>query len=544
MSLSEDKLRDLFDIMKENHPEALDSALQKLSLQGTDDNSPGEVTSEENKPPPSIPSETDGDDAPDPPEDDIIAPLASDVSISKLRIPDSPQDKGVSEEDMSFNTTETSFHTAAEFSEANTITTLGTLGTLAEGSTSADAPKEDIEMQKEKGCYLYYDSDSAKLMLQYATQKIPDAIGFYTSTSIPEFKYTRNLGRSELIGNCASGVTGRKNYYSGWCQYVRAARSSFRLGRDGKKDDEDAGLWIFSRPEGQQGLDVDVYVYNGQKKDQILALEENTKICASDFYNIDAVACLPKHADFFGEVKRVDLGRWMTEASYVGAGSRFTDGGMTGTADDTEYEEEEAEAEAEADKEIKDSAPEAETQSPPSPTPLEETSVGCYLIYDPSTCKLMLYYSKAAVPNAIGFYSAGPGHSIQEFKFKRNSGRVELIGNCASGVAGRKNFYSGWCQFVRAAASVNGPITIYPRGEQQGLDVDVYVYYKDPDNAQIDVKGQQTIKLTENVANNVTGIDAVACLPKYTEFFGDVKFVGFDRWLTEGNTIGAISRLS
>ena len=111
--------------------------------------------------------------------------------------------------------------------------------------------------------------------------------------------------------------------------------------------------------------------------------------------------------------------------------------------------------------------PEAVAEGP------EEDS-GCYLVYDADGCKLIEHYSKTKVPGAIGFYAPGPGQTIPGFKFKSKQGRNELIGNCSSGgVAGRKNYYSGWCQFIRAAKTMNGSLWIYPRAEDKaGLAFD------------------------------------------------------------------------
>lgn len=99
---------------------------------------------------------------------------------------------------------------------------------------------------------------------------------------------------------------------------------------------------------------------------------------------------------------------------------------------------------------------------------------GCYLVFDPQGGgKLVLHYSKTRITRALGFYSPGPDHSIAGFKFTRNHGRVELIGNCAAGLAGKKNYYSGWCQFIRAAKDVNGSLWVFAKKESQpGLDVD------------------------------------------------------------------------
>merc|ERR1712238_45451 len=178
-----------------------------------------------------------------------------------------------------------------------------------------------------------------------------------------------------------------------------------------------------------------------------------------------------------------------------------------------------------------------------------EEEIGCYLLYDSSSCKLMLNYSKVCVPNAVGFYGAGNGQVMKEFNFKRNFGRAELIGNCASGVAGRKDYYSGWCQFVRAARSAfktenneeseRGELWIYPLPVgQQGLHVDIYLYQND--------RSCQTVVLSEgkNLRNEICDIDGIACLPKHADFFADVKSVDFNRWLTEANIIGAVTRFT
>lgn len=79
------------------------------------------------------------------------------------------------------------------------------------------------------------------------------------------------------------------------------------------------------------------------------------------------------------------------------------------------------------------------------PEPPHDETDGCYILYDANSCKLKLKYSRVPVRNAIGFYCAGEGHSIRGFKYSKIFGHADLIGNCASGVFGRKNYYSGWC---------------------------------------------------------------------------------------------------
>jgi hypothetical protein len=79
---------------------------------------------------------------------------------------------------------------------------------------------------------------------------------------------------------------------------------------------------------------------------------------------------------------------------------------------------------------------------------------------------------------------------------------------------------------------------MYPRKEgQPGLDVDIFVYYKEP-NDQEGLDGRCNIKLEVGVPCDISNIDGVACLPKHADFFLEVKTIDMNRWMTEGNTIG------
>ena len=316
---------------------------------------------------------------------------------------------------------------------------------------------------------------------------------------------------------------------------------------------------------------MDIYIFNRLSDIQTSILPLNTPIqnLVSD---IDAVACLPMHSDVFLDVKQMDFNRWLTEANNIGATTRITEKpsvskstppraaslystkefvAVTKTSNiptktiDDESSKQDAYTYSKPTIEVEEAGTIVEESSNEGENMLisdQDIVEGCYLC-DADSGKLMLQYSKNLVKKAIGFYCAGAGHSIQPFKFKRNFGRAELIGNCASGVAGRKNFYSGWCQFIRAARAVNGSLWIYPCGKtQQGLDVDIYVYYKDPE--ELGFGDYQTVKLVENKKLNVTESDAVVCLPKFSDFFEELKQVEFNRWLTEGNTIGATSRFT
>jgi len=410
-------------------------------------------------------------------------------------------------------------------------------------------------MKEKKGCYLYYDSSSAKLKLKYTSTPIPKAIGFYTSPSIPAFKYKKNFGRADLIGNCASGVHGRKQFYSGICQFIRAARKAILSKEEdtydnnmntGKTESVNGELWMFPREEDQQGLDIDIYMYDAMATYQTILLPMNEPL-QDKIANADAVTCLPKHSDVFEEVKQMELNRWLVRANSVGANIRFS-----AAAGPTEYsapstpiqmvETSPTKAELAAQNDV------GQIEMEDIPPPPHAETKGCYMLYDPDSCALKLKYSSAPVRNAIGFYCAGEGHTIRSFKFTKNFGRADLIGNCASGVTGRKNYYSGWCQFIRAARAVNGPLWIYPRNGSgyslPGLDVDIYVYYKHPEEEEESLKleGQSSIMLEESEQLNISNIDAVACLPKHADFFSEVKTVDLNRWMTKGNTVGATSR--
>ena len=399
------------------------------------------------------------------------------------------------------------------------------------------SPSEKFNGLKEKkGCYMYYDSSSAKLKLLYTSNPVHNAIGFYSSPTIPEFKYKKNFGRADLIGNCASGIAGRKQYYSGWCQFIRAARSAIA------SEEEDFGetvgeFWIFPKEDDKKGLDVDLYAYDTLASYQTVLLPEMQSLQAQ-ILNADAVCCLPKLSDVFVEVKQMELNRWLVRANNVGATTRFV---VAAGPDSPIFK---------VPISLSDDTPEktATVDEPEElgeiPAPPHEVTKGCYLLYDSDSCKLKLKYSTTPVRNAIGFYCAGEGFKIRGFKFTKNFGRADLIGNCASGVAGRKNYYSGWCQFIRAAKALNGPVWIYPRKDDQpGLGVDIYVYYKEPDDQEgLNLNGQNSIKLEEAVACNVVNIDGIACLPKHADFFSELKTMDMNRWMTDGNNIGATSR--
>jgi hypothetical protein len=161
--------------------------------------------------------------------------------------------------------------------------------------------------------------------------------------------------------------------------------------------------------------------------------------------------------------------------------------------------------------------------------------IACYLVYEPgSSGKLILHYSEISLDHAIGKWVPGPGKKIQGFKVTQNSGRSDLIGNCAGGVSGRKNYCSGWCQFVRSAKALNGTLTLLEE-TGTGLPVDVYFYFNGSNS--------QTVKLLAGVPIDVSKILAVACLPKHTSFYTNSITIDMLKWLGDANGIGASSMM-
>ena len=293
-------------------------------------------------------------------------------------------------------------------------------------------------------------------------------------------------------------------------------------------------LWMF--PVGQnKGLEVDIYVYDAMADYQTIELPL-CKGLQEEILEVDAVTCLPKHSDIFEEVKKMELNNWLVRANNVGATVRFTI-----TSAPCEDSPARGIPISLIDQKPKKTLSDEDDNSP-IPEPPHEVTDGCYLLYDSNSGKLKLKYSKTPVRNAIGFYCAGEGHTIRGFKYTKNFGRADLIGNCASGISGRKNYYSGWCQFIRAARLLNGPVWIYPRDENStGLDVDIHVYYKEPD-VQKGSGGEQSKKLESGIKLDISEIDAIAVLPKHADFFSEIRTMDLPWWLSEANSIGSTSK--
>ena len=177
------------------------------------------------------------------------------------------------------------------------------------------------------------------------------------------------------------------------------------------------------------------------------------------------------------------------------------------------------------------------TVSPPTTTtsPDDDDDMGpegCYLVYEnDSGGKLMLFYSQGEIPdNAVGFWCATSPKKIQGFKFKQHGGRSELIKGIMGGDANRRKYFVGWCQFVKLAKAMNGKVIKFP-GADQGVEVDVYGYTQANQHPEM-------LDLDAGLVD-VSGLDAVAVIPKHNPKFQGIKSLQAPTFLEWGNLAGA-----
>ena len=433
-------------------------------------------------------------------------------------------------------------------------------------------PKRIISQQQPPGvgaCYLVYDAVRAELNIFYSEFFMDGSVGVWTTPHIKAFKEAQGLGQSEMIGNCASGVQDPQQYCQGWCQFIMAAKSM------------EATVMILLFDVGG-GMPVDFYLYSSGTTKLVQSGDFETE-------NIDAVACLPKNADFSMNLKGK---KWSKAAKKLGSVAVFRSlsvnaNGSTSNTNHKQMPDTPSTVGTPAtpltessdgfhsdfrDKESPPSSPmlPAPSSVPTSPrrlepdtssTPLPSASVSdpgvtsishhdgylsaahapnppngaSYLIYDPdSSGRLVEHCSKTPVPDAIGRWVPQGSKKLSGFKFTQNLGRTVLIGNCSAGVQGRKNYSSGWCQFIRSARVMEAEVMMWDP-VAKGLMVDVYLYQDDPR------PNFQTVKLLPGVAQSVDKTLAVACIPKNTPFY-EGMCVDILKWLADGSNYGASSR--
>jgi hypothetical protein len=434
-------------------------------------------------------------------------------------------------------------------------------------------PKRTNSQQQPPGvgaCYLVYDAVQAELNIFYSEFFMDGSVGVWTTPHIKAFKEAQGLGQSEMIGNCASGVQDPQQYCQGWCQFIMAAKSM------------EATVMILLFDVGG-GMPVDFYLYSSGTTKLVQSGDFETE-------NIDAVACLPKNADFSMNLKGK---KWSKAAKKLGSVAVFRSlsvnaNGATSNTHQKQIPDTPSTVGTPAtpltessdggyrsgfrDKDSPPSSPmlpapssvstsprrlEPETSSIPrlsatlsdpgvssinhhhgylsaahAPNPPNGAS---YLIYDPdSSGRLVEHCSKTPIPDAIGRWVPQGSKKLSGFKFTQNLGRTVLIGNCSAGVQGRKNYSSGWCQFIRSARVMEAEVMMWDP-VAKGLMVDVYLYQDDARPSF------QTVKLLPGVAQSVDKTLAVACIPKNTPFY-EGMCVDILKWLADGSNYGASSR--
>ena len=432
-------------------------------------------------------------------------------------------------------------------------------------------PQRIISQQQPSGvgaCYLVYDAVQAELNIFYSEFFMDGSVGVWTTPHIKAFKEAQGLGQSEMIGNCASGVQDPQQYCQGWCQFIMAAKSM------------EATVMILLFDVGG-GMPVDFYLYSGGTTKLVQSGDFETE-------NIDAVACLPKNADFSMNLKGK---KWSKAAKKLGSvaifrsltGSVNVNGSastthqkqmpdtpstvgtpatpLTGSSDGfpSGFRNDESSPMLPSPSSVSTSPRRLDQDM--APAPLLSASVShpevpstnnhdgylsaahapnppngaSYLIYDPdSSGRLVEHCSKTPVPDAIGRWVPHGSKKLSGFKFTQNLGRTVLIGNCSAGVQGRRNYSSGWCQFVRSARVMEAEVMMWDP-VAKGLMVDVYLYQDDPRPSF------QTVKLLPGVAQSVDKTLAVACIPKNTPFY-EGMCVDILKWLADGSNYGASSR--
>jgi len=159
-----------------------------------------------------------------------------------------------------------------------------------------------------------YSSDSGgKLTLHYSRTRIPEAIGFWrpglspNAKTIPDFKFSQNAGRVELIKGIAGSTANRKKYFNGWCQFIKAA----------KQYDGFVYKW-----KNKGGIEVDLWTYQNSHNSIVKIGEDETQSPPGhsfDVSKVDAIGCVPRNSAFLVGVKTIDAGVFLRKANDLGA---------------------------------------------------------------------------------------------------------------------------------------------------------------------------------------------------------------------------------
>ena len=85
--------------------------------------------------------------------------------------------------------------------------------------------KDQSNLDLGMGAYLTFTAASAgTLFLNWSHEPVEGALAYFRpQKNVPKFKFKKNGGRSEILRDCA--MMKIKRHYSGWCQFVKLAKS-------------------------------------------------------------------------------------------------------------------------------------------------------------------------------------------------------------------------------------------------------------------------------------------------------------------------------
>ena len=154
-----------------------------------------------------------------------------------------------------------------------------------------------------EGCYLLFDSNSGgRFITQFSHSVVQEAIGFWApgpGKKLQGFKFKQNQGKSDLMKGVA-GKDYKKKYYSGWCQYIKLAKSF---------------NGFFVKYSEKDHIEVDVYVFFHETCE--IEKVPNSKLF--DVSSISAVACVAKGNTTFDGVKTGEYGTFLNKGATAGA---------------------------------------------------------------------------------------------------------------------------------------------------------------------------------------------------------------------------------
>lgn len=144
------------------------------------------------------------------------------------------------------------------------------------------------------GGYLIFSTSNAGMMtLTMSKEPVSDALCYFSpKKTIPDFKYTQNAGRTELIRNMGADMS---KYYEGIAAFIKIAASY------------DGDLYILSASK------FSIYLLEGN---QVKEVKEGA---AFNLSNADAAAVVPRGSEVFAGVKTSTASDFVNKASRYGA---------------------------------------------------------------------------------------------------------------------------------------------------------------------------------------------------------------------------------